>query len=195
MPQPRKTLISLNATPYYHCVSRCVRQAFLFGKTKKKNYHKRKKTILERLKELSKYFTIDICAFAIMSDHTHLVLHVDLEKLDNLTDDEVLERIKSLYPSKVKEIEKVANSSKKYSKKIKEYRERLSSISWFMKSLNELHPVYIECSDKDPNWTFTPLLEKTAEKIKSKGWRFHKISSDHMPMYSHTQELMSILQN
>jgi len=31
MPQSRKSQISLVDTPYYHCVSRCVRQSFLCG--------------------------------------------------------------------------------------------------------------------------------------------------------------------
>lgn len=60
MPKPRKSLISLDATPYYYCVSRCVRRVFLCGDEQitNKNFDHRRGWIEKRLLELSRSFAL-----------------------------------------------------------------------------------------------------------------------------------------
>ena len=72
MPRARKELVNLDATPYYHCICRCVRRAFLCGEDHLtgKNYEYRKVWVVERLSELSQVFSIEIAAYAIMSNHS-----------------------------------------------------------------------------------------------------------------------------
>ena len=66
MTRARRELISLEATPYYHCISRCVRRAFLWGEDSLtgRNYAHRKGWVVERLHVLSEVFAIDIAAYA-----------------------------------------------------------------------------------------------------------------------------------
>ncbi len=93
MPRSRKEQVSLEDTPYYHCVARCVRRAFLCGDDPAtgNSYEHRRGWIEKRLLFLASVFSIDICACAVMSNHLHVVLHVDAEKskswstLENLT--------------------------------------------------------------------------------------------------------------
>ncbi len=94
MPKPRKSLISLQDTPYYHCISRCVRRAFLCGEDELtgRSYEHRRGWIEDKILYLASVFAIDICAYAVMSNHTHLVLHVNESEAKNWSIREVLER-------------------------------------------------------------------------------------------------------
>jgi len=145
MPQARKTQISITDTPYYHCMGRCVRRAFLCGEDSLtgKDYSHRKLWVTDRLKELAKAFAIDVCAYAIMSNHYHLVLKINDEKAKLMSDDEVIERWMRLFSGDVLLQRYLKGDCKTQSEKdkvkeiIEEWRERLSDISWFMRCLNE----------------------------------------------------------
>ena len=94
MTQPRAHQVSLADTPYYHCVARCVRRAFLCGidAFSGQNYEHRRQWIVDKLTSLSSIFSIDICAYAIMSNHYHVVLHVDAAASEAWSPTEVIER-------------------------------------------------------------------------------------------------------
>lgn len=133
----RRNLVDLEATPYYHCTNRCVRGAFLCGEDERtgRNYEHRKKWIIERLTFLGALFAVDICAYAVMSTHLHVVLRVMAHIAQRWSDEEVLRRATIVCPSTVKDIDKWPLSKKNFF--IKEWRDRLSSLSWFMRQLDE----------------------------------------------------------
>lgn len=94
MTQSRDQQVSLDETAFYHCYVRCVRRAFLCGEDylSGENYDHRKQWILSRLKFLSYIYAVDICAYAVMSNHYHVVLHVDKARAAGWSDLEVAER-------------------------------------------------------------------------------------------------------
>jgi len=92
MPKPRYAQVSLEATPYYHCIARCVRRAFLYGVdiSTGENYNYRRQWLEDKLLELGNIFSIDICSYAIMSNHYHVVLHINKIQAVSWSQDEVI---------------------------------------------------------------------------------------------------------
>lgn len=148
MPKARKAQISLEDTPYYHCVSRCVRRAFLCGEDTHSgnSYEHRRQWVESRIHFLSCIFAIDVCAYAVMRNHSHLVLHVHKEKAEAWTVAEVVERWHKLHKGTL--------LSRQYACPLQRaampealvgavtdtaniWRWRLMDISWFMRNLNE----------------------------------------------------------
>jgi len=145
MTQSRDSLISLADTPYYHCISRCVRRAFLCGEDKftGQSFEHRRQWLVERIRYLTEIFSIEVCAYSIMSNHYHLVLYVNEEEINSCSNHQICERwskIYSLSPIVLRWQKGELNSSTQEQAAlsvITEWRQRLSSISWFMRCLNE----------------------------------------------------------
>lgn len=143
MTKPRKNLISIDDTPYYHCVSRCVRRAYLCGNDGEFDFEHRRGWILAGIKQLASVFAIDISAFAVMSNHYHLVLFIDRDKAVHWTDREVIDQWRLLFkcPAIIERFMATPDLSSAelalVDEIITDWRERLHSISWFMQCLNQ----------------------------------------------------------
>ena len=143
MPIPRKALVSVDTTPSYHVVSRCVRRTFLFGVVDNKDFSHRRDAIVQRLSELTQLFCIDIAAYAIMSNHYHLVVRIQKQRALDLSVADVIKRWSSLFS--------LPFLAKRYAdgdmltdaeldeagQQIEQRRARLYDLSWFMRCLNE----------------------------------------------------------
>jgi REP element-mobilizing transposase RayT len=148
MTRPRRELVSIQDTPWYHIVSRCVRRAFLCGEDTHsgRSYEHRRGWVEARIRQLAAVFTIDIAAYAIMSNHYHIVLRVDLARANGLSDDEALSRWTRLFAgpplvqrhlnptTRAQMCAAEVNLIKEYAAL---YRQRLADLSWFMRVLNE----------------------------------------------------------
>lgn len=141
----RQSQISLDHTPYYHCIARCVRRAFLCGDDHYtgKNFNHRRGWLVERLKLHASVFGIDICAYAIMSNHYHVVLRVDRKRVKQWSDDEVIARWTRLFRGPILVQRRLAGEplSEAETASVIDiaaiWRHRLYDISWFMRCLNE----------------------------------------------------------
>lgn len=146
MTKPRSSLVSLEDTPWYHVVSRCVRRAFLCGSDSVtgRDFEHRRQWIVDRIKFLSSVFAIDVAGYAVMSNHYHVVMHIDRERALGWSVKEVIKRwsqvssVPMLAARYVSSQDELGDAEVRRVEELAlEYRERLYNLSWFMKSLNE----------------------------------------------------------
>ena len=135
----RPHLVDLSVTRWYHCVTRCVRRAFLLGE----GANDRKVWVHNRLHELAEIFSITVGGFSVMDNHLHLLVRLDPEVAGGWSDEEVVRRWGRLFPprDKLRQPLPVSNDWVKWRLQdpawVAKTRERLQSLSWFMKCLKE----------------------------------------------------------
>ena len=145
MPQPRKRQVSLQDTPYYHCISRCVRRAYLCGKDTHTgfDFEHRRQWIVDRIKLLCSVFSVNLCAYAIMNNHYHTVVRIDVDAMTQWTDEEVARRWLQIFTGPIlmhrylAGVELGSGELQCVAELIATWRERLTDLSWFMRCLNE----------------------------------------------------------
>lgn len=90
----RRRQIDESITPWYHCISRCVRGSRLMGD----EFSHRQQWLEERLEFLTGIMGIECLGFGIMDNHLHLLLRLDSTLVNSWSAREVAERWARLYP-------------------------------------------------------------------------------------------------
>lgn len=100
MPTPRRELVDPIQPLFYHLISRCVRRSWLCGydNHSRRDFGHRKQWLIKRMKFLAQFFAIELHAYAVMSNHFHMVIYYDPLASTRWTDEEVVDRWLSVCP-------------------------------------------------------------------------------------------------
>ena len=143
MGYPRAYTVDPDHAGFYHCVSRCVRRAWLCGQdpVSGRCFEHRRGWIEQRLLSLAESFAVGLYAWAVLSNHTHVVLRIDPRLPQNWTDEEIARRWarldRKLEPVPQDQVAQRVERLLRQPERIAELRTRLGNLSWFMRYLNE----------------------------------------------------------
>lgn len=145
MTTPRREVYEPDRVGVYHCISRCVRRAFLCGFDSRSgiSFEHRRAWVRDRLAFLVEVFSIEIVAYAVMSNHLHTLIRNRPDLASKWSAREVAIRWRKLFclrwengrPASPNEEEIAAISNNPALVTL--YRERLGNISWFNRCLCE----------------------------------------------------------
>ena len=135
----RAHLVDPSVTRWYHCVTRCVRRAFLLGE----GADDRKQWIENRLEELAQVFAVSVAGFAVLDNHLHVLARLDPDVAAGWSDEEVVRRWGRLFPPRNAARQALPVSDAWVQAQLQNAawvataRQRLQSLSWLMKCLKE----------------------------------------------------------
>jgi REP element-mobilizing transposase RayT len=145
MTYPRSHTVPEHEGACFHVYSRCVRRAWLFRQDAfgTRDLSHRAGLLETRLIELASCFSISIFSYAVMSNHYHLVVKTEPKRALSWSAHEVARRWLACSGSRINLMEDsrqlldlVLNLSEN-KEKVEIARTRLSSLSWFIRKVNE----------------------------------------------------------
>ena len=142
MTSPRRHIAPPQTPGAYHCVQRCVRRAFLCGVDRYTGqcFEHRRNWIEARIRLVAECFAVSIHAYAVMSNHLHLVVQIDPAGAERWCDDEVASRWARLFPPREDTqdaFEIKCQRILRNPERLEVLRQRLGSLSWLMRCLVE----------------------------------------------------------
>lgn len=148
---PRHLLVSQDSPSFQHVMCRCVRRAWLCGRdaVSGRSFEHRREWMRQKILRLSQLFAVDTFAYAVMSNHYHIVLYVDPQRPMAWTDEEVVRRwlmvcpprwIKHRPPEEIEGhpvFQSHVQALLAQPEQIALFRKRLGNLGWFMRFINE----------------------------------------------------------
>lgn len=123
-----------------------MRRAWLCGQDELtgRSFEHRRQWVEDRLHLLANSFALSIQAYAVMSNHLHLVVYLQPGAVRRWNDADVIRRWRRVYPVRTRTppaeaaVDDASDAaSKVLPERIAIWRERLGSLSWFMRALVE----------------------------------------------------------
>ena len=136
----RAVTLSPGSRGTFHVITRCTRRAFLFGDGREH----RRGWLAASLADTIPHFGLDLISYAIMSNHVHLIVRLRPERVDEWSAIEVARHALSVFPARsgwqneaLPMTTQLVEGHAAHKTWLKQQRERLTSLSWFMRVVKQ----------------------------------------------------------
>lgn len=174
----RSEVFDPDAIGVYHCFNRIVRRSHLcgFDPHTGNDYSHRRQWFYQRLRHYAQYFAIDVLAYAILSNHFHLVLRNRPDQVEAMDDREVVVAWLMICPQSGKQpdgsveppTEPEIRSELNKPDRVPELRKRLSNPSWLIRQVSQYMGIRCNAEDEmrghfwESRYGMTRLLDEAA---------------------------------